>query len=128
MKKNKNKKKAFWPWLRNVSVYGLMFPVSAWSATQQAVVSAEQWELSRNGERMVQLQALQKTVGAWDNVDRHVIELQYPGGEEGELWVNELKDWLISLGVPSKYLVIVPGSGQDDIIRLRLTYGGEQFQ
>ena len=38
------------------------------------------------------------------------IELRYPGGEEGELWVGELMDWLISLGIPSKYLVAVPGS------------------
>jgi hypothetical protein len=49
-----------------------------------------------------------------------IIEIQYPGGEEGEFWVQELTDWLIALGIPSDHMVIVPGTGVDDVIRFDL--------
>ena len=48
------------------------------------------------------------------------IEIHYPGGEDGEFWVQELTDWLVSLGIPSKYMVISPGSGADDVIKFNI--------
>ncbi len=99
-----------------------------WAAANDNVLTAEQWELSRQGEKLVNLSVLRNTINAWTESEKHIIELQYPGGEEGELWANELKDWLISLGVPSKYLILIPGSGQDDIIRFKLVYDGDRFQ
>ncbi len=96
-------------------------------------LTAEQWELSRRGERLVQLPVLRNAINSWSRAEKHIIELQYPGGEEGELWANELRDWLVALGVASRSLVLVPGSGKDGIIRLQLVYGqqiygGEHFQ
>lgn len=91
-------------------------------------LTAEQWELSRGGERLVKLPTMQQIVNRWSASSGQVIELQYPGGEEGELWVSELRDWLISLGIPSKYLQTVPGSGRDDLIRFTFIQGGEVFK
>ena len=99
-----------------------------WVSADDNVLTAEQWELSRQGEKLVNLPVLRNTINAWTESEKHIIELQYPGGEEGELWANEVRDWLISLGVPSKYLILVPGSGQDDIIRFKLVYDGDRFQ
>ena len=48
------------------------------------------------------------------------IELRYPGGEEGEFWVQQLADWLVSLGIPSDRLVAIPGSGAGDSIKFAL--------
>jgi hypothetical protein len=89
---------------------------------------AEQWELSRNGERLLAIDGLAELVKQWSSDNRQKIELQYPGGEEGELWVHQLMDWLVALGVPSTSLVMVPGSGQGDIIRLRVIRSGENFR
>jgi hypothetical protein len=89
---------------------------------------AEQWELSRNGERLLAIDGLAELVKQWSSDNRQKIELQYPGGEEGELWVHQLMDWLVALGVPSTSLVMVPGSGQGDIIRLRVIRTGENFR
>ena len=102
--------------------------VPFWVMAYDNVLTAEQWELSRQGEKLVNLPVLRNTINAWTESEKHIIELQYPGGEEGELWANELKDWLISLGVPSKYLILIPGSGQDDIMRFKLVYDGDRFQ
>lgn len=89
---------------------------------------AEQWELARNGEQLLQISALNKVVNEWLLKEGYRIELRYPGGEEGELWVGELMDWLISLGIPSKYLVAVPGSGEADIIIFTIIKAGESYR
>ena len=89
---------------------------------------AEQWELSRNGERLLGIDGIAEVVMEWSADNRQNIELQYPGGEEGELWVHQLMDWLVALGIPSTSLVAVPGSGQGDIIRLRVIKSGENFR
>jgi hypothetical protein len=44
--------------------------------------------------------------------------VRYPGEDSGELWAAELRDWLISLGVPSDYIRLVAGTQAADEIRL----------
>ena len=98
------------------------------AAPEEAELHAEQWELSRNGERLLGIEAVADVVREWSSDRQKKIELQYPGGEEGELWVYQLMDWLVALGIPSKSLVAVPGSGQGDVIRLRVIRSGENFR
>ena len=81
---------------------------------------AEQWELARSGESLLFLPVLNQLINAWLLDKRKKIEIQYPGGEEGEFWVQELTDWLVSLGIPSNQMVVVPGSGADDMIKFGL--------
>ena len=84
------------------------------------VLHAEQWELTRSGESILSLPVLNEFINAWLEDRKKKIEIQYPGGEEGEFWVQELTDWLVSLGIPSNHMVIVAGSGSDDMIRLNI--------
>jgi len=83
-------------------------------------LQAEQWELARSGETILSLPVLKQLVGAWLADKQQKIEIQYPGGEDGEFWVQELSDWLVSLGIPSKHMVITPGSGADDVIKFNI--------
>ena len=89
-------------------------PVTAW------MLYAEQWELARSGETILSLPVLKQVIQAWLADKQKKIEIQYPGGEDGEFWVQELADWLVSLGIPSKYMVITPGSGADDVIKFNI--------
>ena len=43
---------------------------------------------------------------------------EHPGEDSGELWAAELRDWLISLGVPSDYIRLIPGTQEADEITL----------
>jgi hypothetical protein len=81
---------------------------------------AEQWEFARNGESILSLPVLNNVINSWLSDRQKLIEIQYPGGEEGEFWVQELTDWLVSLGIPSNHIIIVPGSGSGDIIKFDL--------
>lgn len=78
---------------------------------------AEQWELARSGETILSLPVINQLIKAWLSDKQKKIEIHYPGGEDGEFWVQELTDWLVSLGIPSKHMVISPGSGADDVIK-----------
>lgn len=81
---------------------------------------AEQWEIARSGASVLSLPVLNSFINAWLQDRKKIIEIQYPGGEEGELWVQELTDWLVSLGIPSASMLTVAGSGADDMIRFNL--------
>lgn len=81
---------------------------------------AEQWELARSGETILSLPVLKQVIGAWLADKEKMIEIQYPGGEDGEFWVQELTDWLVSLGIPSDNMVTTPGSGADDVIKFKI--------
>ncbi len=81
---------------------------------------AEQWELARSGDTILSMPVLNRLIQVWLSDKQKKIEIQYPGGEDGELWVQELTDWLVALGIPSKYMIITPGSGADDVIKFNI--------
>lgn len=81
---------------------------------------AEQWDMPRHGETLIKQPQLGEMVRAWMADPNARIEIRYPGGEEGELWMRELMDWLIALGVPSSAMTSIPGSGGEDVIKLVL--------
>jgi len=90
------------------------------SAPSAWALRAEQWELARSGETLLSVPVLKQVMRSWLSDKQKVIEIQYPGGEDGEFWVHELTDWLVSLGIPSKVMVTTPGSGADDVIKFNI--------
>lgn len=105
----------------------LIFPVNA-NVYKENILLAEQWEVSRSGEALINVPVINKVIKQWSLKPDQKIELHYPGGEEGELWVGELHDWLVSLGIPSNNISIVPGSGVEDVIRLHVVKIGESYR
>lgn len=83
-------------------------------------LQAETWEVSRHGELLIKIPELSTIVNKWSEHTEQKIELRYPGGEEGLLWVEELMDRLVSLGVPSSTIQLLPGSSAEDIIHVVL--------
>ncbi len=88
------------------------------SSARIFVLSAEEWAKPRNGEVIVEFNAVRAAVNYWDKSENALIVVRHPGEDSGELWAAELRDWLISLGVPSDYIRLVPGTQAADEIRL----------
>jgi hypothetical protein len=61
---------------------------------------------------------VRSAVSYWDKGVDALMVIRYPGEDSGELWAAELRDWLISLGVPADYIKLVPGSQEADEIAL----------
>lgn len=90
------------------------------NASKVLELRAEQWELARSGESILGLPVLNQLINSWLLDRRKKIELRYPGGEEGEFWVQELTDWMVSLGISSNHIITIPGSGAGDKIKFLL--------
>ena len=82
------------------------------------VLSADEWARPRSGEVIVEFNAVRAAVNYWDKVENAILVIRYPGEDSGVLWAAELRDWLISLGVPSDYIRLVAGTQAADQIRL----------
>jgi hypothetical protein len=42
------------------------------------------------------------------------VIVRHPGGDGGNAWALEFREWLVALGVPSHYITLEPGSGGVD--------------
>ena len=97
----------------------VLFSLTAQASTSRIfVLSADEWARPRSGAVIAEFEALRAAVSYWDKVDNAGIIVRYPGEDSGELWAAELRDWLISLGVPSDYIRLVAGTQAADEIRL----------
>jgi hypothetical protein len=101
----------------------LLWPPLASAETVQ-VITADDWARPRSGESLVQMPALKHTVRAYLDVgerrERQIV-IRYPRGEEGVLWAEELRGWLVALGIPSDHVVVSPASTRVDAIELAVT-------
>ena len=95
----------------------LMFSASA-SSARIYVLSADEWAQPRSGAVVAEFESLRAAVKYRDKINDGLILVRYPGEDSGELWAAELRDWLISLGVPSDTIRLVSGNQAADEIRL----------
>ena len=103
-----------------LAMMALLLTINSFAQPNSVVLTHGAWEIPRHGEVMLKMGELSSIVLQWQSSPDRSIELRYPGGEEGELWVEELKDWLVSLGVPSGKILISPGSDGKDVINISL--------
>lgn len=81
-------------------------------------VSADEWSRPRNGAVIAEFDAIRAAVTYWEKAADNAIMIRYPGGDSGDIWATELRDWLVSLGIPADYIELVSGSQSADEIRL----------
>lgn len=73
-------------------------------------LSADAWARPRSGEMIPELAPVRAAVSYWGRDADAIVIIRHPGEDSGELWGAELRDWLISLGVPSDYIRLVSGT------------------
>ena len=94
------------------------------SADSVQIITADDWARPRSGESLVQMPALKSTVREYldEGGDRgRRILIRHPRGEEGVLWAEELRGWLVALGIPSDDIAVTPASTRVDAIELAVT-------
>lgn len=89
-------------------------------ADQVYTLDASLWARPRSGEAVTGLAPVREAVQALINRPGSRLAIRYPGGEEGGLWAQELRDWLVALGVEPELLLMQPGLGHDDRIELHV--------
>ncbi len=96
----------------------LVMPLQIFAAPRIFSLSADDWARPRSGAIIPQLEAVKLAVDYRDAAANRSMKLLYPGEDSGEIWAAELRDWLISLGIPSDYIELSPGLQAQDEIRI----------
>jgi len=84
------------------------------------ILTASAWNVPRTTQSVLAMPALQKTVRAYDKHPKSRIQIHYPGGDEGTLWAAELRSWLVSLGVASQHIELLPGTRKPGQLELQV--------
>ena len=83
-------------------------------------LSAADWARPRHGEWLSAHPSLAGALEALQQSPQSRLQLRYPGGDEGVLWVEELQAWLVALGLESERIDKLPGSGGEAAIQLEV--------
>lgn len=97
----------------------LMMSVNISAAPRSFTVGIDDWARPRSGERILSFPSLRDFAAVWSAMPQgSVVEIRYPGGDEGGLWASELSDWLVALGIASEHIKLMPGHARADQIEL----------
>jgi hypothetical protein len=88
-------------------------------------ITAEDWARPRSGERVAQLPALRGLASEIATHPRTRITIRYAGGDEGLLWAEELRGWLVALGISGRRIQLRPGLESDDRIVVKTEHSGD---
>lgn len=106
--------------LKRLSFILFFFGLPLTATGQDFELSAQEWAQPRNGYAITQMPSVQASVRQLLATPEGVLQIRYPGGDEGSVWAHELKGWLVALGVASDRIELIPGSVAVDVIQLRV--------
>ena len=83
-------------------------------------IFGENWPDRRTTKTVLSIQPIKKLLELFVESTRYQVTIRHPGGDKGNAWALELREWLVALGIPSHYIVLEPGSGGQDRLLLLL--------
>ncbi|MBI1422696.1 MAG: hypothetical protein GC149_04445 [Gammaproteobacteria bacterium] len=99
----------------------LLWFTSAYAQNPEVhILSDADWNVPRTNESILKMPALVQTMRDYDEHPDAKIQIRYPGGDEGTLWANEVRSWLVALGVASRHIELLPGSRKDGQLELQV--------
>ena len=79
-------------------------------AAEPESLQSNEWLLPKKAGTILNMPAIHTSMLKIQKSPNSILSLKYPGGDEGTLWANELRSWLVTLGLSSKRILLVQGS------------------
>ncbi|MFQ5934805.1 MAG: hypothetical protein ACE5LB_00160 [Acidiferrobacterales bacterium] len=108
-----------WMRVQILVAFLLLLPLSL--QAEQVTITADRWVSPRSGETVARWQELQQLLTAFDRKPEAQIVIRHAPGENGSLWAEELRSWLVSLGVPSRRIVLKASIKRSDVLIVETT-------
>lgn len=89
-------------------------------ANDVELLQLNEWSVPKQTTTLLAMPAIRKSMLKLQNSDASMLKIKYPGGDEGTLWANELRSWLVALGLSSRRIDLVPGSEISTTIELEV--------
>lgn len=86
-------------------------------------ISLAQWEAPNRNQALLSDPALRTLVQGWEAQPGSRLRIEYPPGEQGELWANRLRAWLVAFGIPGSAIQVLPGGNESNALALSLRSG-----
>ena len=97
----------------------LLFSINIF-ALDVELLHANEWSVPKNTKTLLAIPAISNSMYKMQKNIDNVLKVKYPGGDEGALWVNELRSWLVALGLSSERIELVQGSAISTTIELEV--------
>ena len=98
----------------------LLFFVTNLFAAEIEFLNLNDWAVPKQSSTVLAMPAILNSMKKIQNNPNSILKIKYPGGDEGTLWANELRSWLVTLGLSSKRIDLVPGSSIPTAIELEV--------
>lgn len=97
----------------------LVFAVNAFAADVE-LLHAHEWSVPKQTVTILSMPAINKSMRKLQKNINSSLKIKYPGGDEGTLWANELRSWLVALGLSSSRIELIQGSAISTTIELEV--------
>jgi hypothetical protein len=74
----------------------------------------QDWPERRSAHVMLELDPVRAVLSVFSENGGQNVIVRHPGGDGGNAWALEFREWLVALGVPSHFIALEPGSGGVD--------------
>lgn len=87
-------------------------------ANAQIIISNTDWPEIRTASRVLSMAAVKRAVDEFEAQPNRAITIFFPGGDQGQQWAQELKDWMVVLGIKGEKIQFAAGSGDPNSLSL----------
>ena len=80
-----------------------------------------EWPRNSSVDDVLQIPQFRSALAHYDELENAQLIIRYPGGDEGNSWAFDLRNSLVSLGIPQSAILLEPASGIPETIVLIVT-------
>lgn len=107
--------------MNKITISAILFLFSnAIFAEGVELLHAKEWSVPKQASTILLMPAINNSMQKLKKDVSTTLKIKYPGGDEGTLWANELRSWLIALGLSSNRINLIPGSAISTTIELEV--------
>lgn len=112
-------RKAIFPWVMLLFLVpqGLLW---AGQAIASETLSHKEWPRTRSGRIVMSIPAIRSIRVQFEKTPDSQIMIRYPGGDLGNAWAFDVRNWLVSLGIAAENIILEPGSDSADTLILEI--------
>lgn len=89
-------------------------------ASDIELLHVNEWSVPKQTVTVLAMPAINKSMRELQKDTNSFLKIKYPGGDEGTLWANELRSWLVALGLSSSRIELIQGSAISTTIELEV--------
>jgi len=89
-------------------------PVGAPVTLLEIPLRYQDWPQRRNAHVVLELDPVRAVLSVFSEEGGQNVIVRHPGGDGGNAWALEFREWLVAFGVPSYFITLEPGSGGAD--------------